>query len=301
MPDNKRNRPTAAEQSKPKKGAARGKSAGKPSVKHSRREKDAAASVKRGQKSARGSGPPCEKCGQIHRRCSAHNARGGPCMQMPLRFQLVCRSHGGATKLSKQAAQERMLELVYPALARLEQLVLDPDTDPSIIVKVVAQILDRAHGAGLSRNASVEIGLGDSLFDKLLTGNDVFEFDRSALDGDAPKPELPSGGGDDGPTDEALDALLDERERRRAREAATKLDNSGHEVITAEVVDEDPHPTTKAHKSRTYRGHTTGTGPIEFPGGDPRNVGATEYDAEPGGRYSRPRSQEDLYESEEGS
>lgn len=290
-------RKTAAEQSKPTSRREKNsgspkptrKGAGKASVKHTRREKDAAASVKRGQKSARGVGPACEKCGQIHRRCSAHNNRGGPCMQMPLRFQQVCRSHGGNNKLSKAAAQERMLELVYPALARLEQLVLDPDTDPSIIVKVVAQILDRAHGAGLSRNATVEVGLSGTVFDQLATG--VFEFDRSEIDA---APDHRSLGGGDDPDLNALAKInRDEADRETYLQGNDEAD-----IVVGHVVDE--HPTPRPTKGRkTHRGRTTSVGPIEFPAtGDPRNRG-TEFDPDPGGRYNPPRSQRERYETED--
>lgn len=219
---------TAAEQSKGRKGGRN------PSVRHSRLEKDARARGNKGARSARGSGPACEKCGQIHKRCSAHNNRGGPCGQQPLRFQDVCRSHGGNTKLSRLAAQERMMELVWPALARLEELVNDPNTDPAIVVKVVSQILDRAHGAGLSRQAHVALGFAEeTVWDKL--GEAAFvAVDRSAL-GPAHDPAaIPSGGGGhDG--DDVLDDVLDARERTRAREASTRISNDGHEVIRGEV------------------------------------------------------------------
>jgi hypothetical protein len=308
MTTNKRStngkRPTAAEESVPKGGArsrGEGKGVGKPSVGNSRREKDAAASRKRGVKSARGVGPACEKCGQIHRRCSAHNRFGGPCMQVPLRFQQVCRSHGGNNKLSKKAAQERMLELVWPALARLEQLVLDPDTDPAIIVKVVAQIFDRAHGAGLGRNATLELGLRDTEFDRLLTSA-LFTYDRSELDAPV-KPALGGGSEDEDDYD------LSERRKLNRDEAERETylrGNDDADIVIGHVVDQPTH--TNGARSRrsksapTHAGRTQSTGPIDFPApGDPRNTGGTELDPEPGGRYSRrTRSQRELYEDPEG-
>ena len=52
-----------------------------------------------------------------------------------------------------------MMELVWPALARLDKLVNDPNTDDAIVVKVVAQILDRAHAAGLNKHSQLDVNL----------------------------------------------------------------------------------------------------------------------------------------------
>lgn len=253
MPNSKKDstkRKSAAEQSKPKKSTAKSgarKGAGKgerdPSVDHSRREKDARLRGNKPPKSARGVGPPCEKCGQVHKRCSAHNRAGGPCGQQPLRFSQVCRSHGGSTKQSRKAAQERMMELVWPAIARLDQLVRDPNTDPAIVVKVVAQILDRAHGAGLGRNANLSVGFAEETRWDRLIGPDstAFQIQRgrdAVIDPEDDPPALPGRGGNED-TDEALTAFLDQRERERAREASTRISNDGHEVVRGDVIGAD--------------------------------------------------------------
>lgn len=224
----KQNKRSAAEES-----AAEDRGGGKPSVEYSRREKDARARGNKGARSARGVGPVCEKCGEIHKRCSAHNNRGGPCGQQPLRFQQVCRSHGGNNKLSRVAAQERMMEMVDPALARLEQLVRDPKTDPAIVMKAVREILDRAHAAGLSRNAHLALSFGkESEWDRM-GSSVVVEVDRN-IEAPPDAKALSSGGeGDD--EDEELNAVLDARERARERDASTRIKHDGHEVVRGEV------------------------------------------------------------------
>lgn len=46
----------------------------------------------------------CEKCGQVHPGCKAHNNRGEPCGNQPVKGSKVCRSHGGASPRGKAAA-----------------------------------------------------------------------------------------------------------------------------------------------------------------------------------------------------
>lgn len=264
----KQQKQSAAEQSK--KGAA-GKGARKPSVGHSRREKDARARGNKPPRSARGAGPVCEKCGEVHKRCSAHNRFGKQCMQMPMRFQQTCRSHGASTKLSKRAAQERMMELVWPAIARLDKLVRDPNTPDEIVVKVVAQILDRAHAAGLNRNARMEVSLETTPWDELLEGRTltvVRGVENVIPDGATPE-ALPGPGPDDGGglDDETLDALLAARAKVRAQEAATQLDNSGHDVVTGRVMNNGPGPGDYDPLHVEERANAASRRPGEYTGG----------------------------------
>lgn len=52
----------------------------------------------------------CNRCGQTHDKCSAHNRAGKPCGRRPLKGQKVCQLHGGKAPQSLRAG-ERRLEL----------------------------------------------------------------------------------------------------------------------------------------------------------------------------------------------
>jgi PAS domain-containing protein len=52
----------------------------------------------------------CKRCGQVHERCTAHNAKGAPCGRRPATGTDVCRSHGGAAPQVIAAAERRRAE-----------------------------------------------------------------------------------------------------------------------------------------------------------------------------------------------
>lgn len=54
--------------------------------------------------------PDCERCGQAHPRCNAHNTRGLPCMAQAKKDMTVCRVHGGALPQVIAAAERRRAE-----------------------------------------------------------------------------------------------------------------------------------------------------------------------------------------------
>lgn len=53
------------------------------------------------------------------RRCTAHNRQGERCARSPVIGATTCIMHGGATPLSRQAAQRRLAALVEPAIEAL--------------------------------------------------------------------------------------------------------------------------------------------------------------------------------------
>jgi hypothetical protein len=55
----------------------------------------------------------------------------------------VCRSHGGSARQVKEAARRRLLELVDPALVRLDDMVRESD-DERVVLAAVKEILTRA-------------------------------------------------------------------------------------------------------------------------------------------------------------
>ena len=55
-------------------------------------------------------GQLCDRCGQFHLRCRAHNRAGGPCNRWPKKGTPVCWKHGGATPQVRAAAEARQAE-----------------------------------------------------------------------------------------------------------------------------------------------------------------------------------------------
>ncbi|NGZ99645.1 hypothetical protein G5V59_02615 [Nocardioides sp. W3-2-3] len=39
--------------------------------------------------------PPCDRCGQVHTKCTAHNREGNPCGRYAVPGLTVCYRHGG--------------------------------------------------------------------------------------------------------------------------------------------------------------------------------------------------------------
>ena len=65
---------------------------------------------------------------QNRRLCSAHNRAGELCRNAAMTGQRVCRSHGGATKASRDKAKIRLAALVDPAIATLGKEMVHADT-----------------------------------------------------------------------------------------------------------------------------------------------------------------------------
>lgn len=53
---------------------------------------------------------PCQRCGQVHERCAAHNRAGGPCNLRPARDQRVCKWHGGRSPAALEQVAQRDAE-----------------------------------------------------------------------------------------------------------------------------------------------------------------------------------------------
>ena len=205
-------------------------------------------SVRKGVKGSSAARPACEKCGQVHKRCTAHNKAGGPCGQQAKRGTTVCRSHGANAPQTKRKAAERledarqeMLNLLEPLLGRLRDMAADPTATDADILKLFREIANRV---GLSER-HVIVPAAETAFDRLVgEGSDLIIARgtdlREELEGMAAK-ELPThpnqadGSGSGGVGEDDLEAFLEDRERRRQREASTHLDNQGHEVVTGEV------------------------------------------------------------------
>lgn len=167
--------------------------------------------------------------------CTAHKRNGDRCSNPPVRGAKVCRMHGGSAPQVKAKANQRLIEMILPALAHLRKIIDSPATSDADKLKAIGMVLNRT---GYSERHSIDLGLRESTaFDDLT--RDAFTIRRGADLADELSrtaiPELPHPNDATGVDDDALDGLLDERERRREREAETHINNSGHEVVEGRV------------------------------------------------------------------
>ena len=92
------------------------------------------------------------------RKCVAHrNSDGQPCERWAIEGGTVCPTHGGSVGRVKDAARRRVLELVAPALARLEEALDIPTEDEkqwTVVLRAVKEVLDRA---GVDSPKQIEI------------------------------------------------------------------------------------------------------------------------------------------------
>ncbi len=88
------------------------------------------------------------------RRCGKRTRAGGHCKSWAIQGGMVCRMHGGAAPQVKRAAEERIRELVDPALNRLAKLI--DDLSAPVALAAVKDVLDRA-GYGAKQRIELTI------------------------------------------------------------------------------------------------------------------------------------------------
>jgi hypothetical protein len=214
--------------------AVKGKSDENPSVAR-RRGKSKAYKARMAVVDAR---PECDKCGQRHRRCTAHNRRGDPCGQQPRVGMGVCRSHGGNAKQVRAKAEERLLAAQDDLMAALLRIALDEKV--RVRDRLIA-IRDALNLADLSKG---KVRLEVSLWDQL--GATAFQIERGsidaidpgAIDGAPSRPELPAGHDDEEVDEYTLNALR--KANRDDLDRESYLDNDGATVIPGRVVASSP-------------------------------------------------------------
>lgn len=72
----------------------------------------------------------CDRCGQIHNRCTAHNRAGDPCGNRPIEAGSVCYHHGAAAPQVIQAARRRAATMEAHAKAERMLAGAGVDADP---------------------------------------------------------------------------------------------------------------------------------------------------------------------------
>jgi hypothetical protein len=96
---------------------------------------------------------------KTHARCVGHNRDGSPCGSWALTGTSVCRMHGGAAPQVKRKAEERIRELVNPALALIAEILETgraEDLPASVSLTAARDILDRA-GFGATHRLDARI------------------------------------------------------------------------------------------------------------------------------------------------
>ncbi len=107
--------------------------------------------------------------GTHERRCTAHRSNGTPCKKFAIRGGRVCSIHGGQAPQVKRTAQERLAELVEPAIVELRRIMEQGDSD-AVKLAAVKDILDR--GVGKPQQHVDVTSQGEPLF-KAYVGVDV--------------------------------------------------------------------------------------------------------------------------------
>lgn len=184
--------------------------------------------------------------------CTAHKRNGDRCSNPPVRGAKVCRMHGGSAPQVRAKANQRLVAMVLPAMRELHRILDKPDTSDADRLKAINAVLNRT---GYSERQTIELGLRtptpwdglDTSAFKIVRGvAAVVGDDEPALTA-AQRAAIESGGGDD---DDVLDEFLAQRDRARARDASTKLDNDGHPVVTGHVERESLDPFDREAKDR---------------------------------------------------
>lgn len=127
------------------------------------------------------------------RRCTAKaNRTGERCRAPAIKGGVVCRVHGGAAKHVQQAAKERLLGMVEPAMVELRKIIAKRDTTDADKLRAIQMVLDRT-GYGPRSTLAVDTSRFDAFMEGATTS--APELNRSGVGMDADT--LPGGGGGD--------------------------------------------------------------------------------------------------------
>lgn len=114
--------------------------------------------------------------------CQSKKRNGEPCSKKAIKGGVVCRSHGGNLPAVRAKAQQRMLELVIPALEELRAILLDPTTADPDRLRAIALLLDRT-GFGPKSEVVVETKpyerLMSTIYRQVPGGVRVDEYEQS--------------------------------------------------------------------------------------------------------------------------
>lgn len=112
----------------------------------------------------------CQRCGELHEHCIAHNKRGGPCGRAPVEWQRVCDRHGGKSPQALQSAARRKASSVVTAIyeadpeSELAAQGVEPIRDPLLeLSKLAAEAVHWKEALGARVNALTELATTSQL------------------------------------------------------------------------------------------------------------------------------------------
>lgn len=219
-----------------------------------------------GKRAAKGKKVRRAAAGPDRAQCTAHKRNGDRCSNPPVRGAVVCRMHGGSAPQVRAKANQRLVEMILPALAHLRKIVDSPSTSDADKLKAIQMILNRT---GYSERQQIDIGLREpSKFDELTdTAFVVLRGRQNIIDPADEAQALPSGGGDE---DQALNDILDKRDRDRQREASTRLDNRDHDVVRGVAVSPEEANLFGFERTDAERYRDSGTSEFDPDGTKPK-------------------------------
>jgi hypothetical protein len=135
--------------------------------------------------------------GNRKQRCTAHGRTSGkPCRNWPVPGATVCRLHGGSAPQVREAARQRLLAMLNPALAELQKILRKPETSDGDRLRAIAQVLTQN---GFSPEQAVQIIVGEQrpkweeLVDEVtfIVDGDKPALDPGTSEEDSPAAALP--------------------------------------------------------------------------------------------------------------
>jgi hypothetical protein len=137
----------------------------------------------------------------------------------------------------KKAAKERLVELIDPAIAALDKVLRDPESEDAVKVRAATAILDRT---GFRPGIVVEVSPDDA-WGALL--NDAWDTpDDRSLGMSRKPPELESGIQGQADYEARERARHEQEDRDDAERRSTHLDNLGHDVFVVPRGSSGPGP-----------------------------------------------------------
>jgi hypothetical protein len=214
---------------------------------------------KKRAKDASSNGPKKQKRAPVRVTCTATKRNGKPCGLPPIKGGTVCHKHGGSAPQVRKRANQRLIEMVLPAMKELHRILDSPNTADADKLRAIQMVLNRT---GYGERTQVDIGLREPTpWDNLTSAGVRVIRGRDAIVDDDDRPALDGGGGDE------FD-LYNSSQRAELDDSVVRVDNRGHEVVPGSVQRPAMDPFERERKERAASRRPTefdrdGTRPAE--------------------------------------